>query len=269
MAAELSLVEKAKRAAAFQAIDDNYPQGARAIGIGSGSTIVYAVERIAQLRDEGKIDPSKTVFVPTSFQSNQLILAAGLTPAPIEQFSVGDLAIVIDGADEVDPLLNCIKGGGACQFQEKLVGQCAQKFVVIADSSKKSGKLGTRWTQGVPIEVVPGAYPKVTADLKRLGAKTVTLRSGGKAKAGPAITDNGNLVLDAHFGPIEPADVRRLDIQIKLLVGVVETGLFNNAAVAYFGEPDGSASVVQRPPEAGPVDPNAIVEDAGRPIATI
>jgi ribose 5-phosphate isomerase A len=166
---------------------------------------------------------------------------------------------VVDGADEVDPFLNCIKGGGACLFQEKLVGQCARKFVIVADSSKKSSQLGTKWTQGVPIEVVPMAYPKVTADLLRLGAKEVTLRQGGKAKAGPVVTDNGNFILDTHFGAIEPREVRKLDIKIKLLVGVVETGLFNYASVAYFGETDGSASFLSRPSDAGAVDPNQIV----------
>jgi ribose 5-phosphate isomerase A len=243
----LSLVERAKQAAAYRAIDEHFPADAKVIGIGSGSTVVYCVDRIAQLPELKGINLKDVVFVPTGFQSKELILAAGLNVSSIDQYAVGELDVVFDGADEVDDQLNCIKGGGACLFQEKLVGQCSRKFVLVADSSKKSVKLGTKWIQGVPIEVVPIAYPKVRADLIALGAKEVTLRDGAKAKAGPVVTDNGNFILDTHFGPIDQHKVRELDIKIKLLVGVVETGLFNTAAVAYFGETDGTASTMTRP----------------------
>jgi ribose 5-phosphate isomerase A len=244
---EENLVEKAKRVAAYKAVDEHLLPNAKVVGIGSGSTVVYAVERIAQLKESGQIDVSQMMFVPTGFQSKQLILAANLNLGSIDQFSVGDLDVAIDGADEVDQQLNCIKGGGACLLQEKLVSQCARKFVIIADSSKKSSKLGTGWMQGVPIEVVTMAYSKVQNDLIALGAKQVTLRQGGRAKAGPIVTDNGNFILDAHFGAIEPWEVEQLDVKIKLLVGVVETGLFRNGAVAYFGETDGTASTMVRP----------------------
>lgn len=245
----LSLVERAKQAAAYRAIDEHFPTDAKIVGIGSGSTVVYCVERIAQLPQFKDIKLNEIVFVPTGFQSKELILAAGLKVSSVDQYAVGDLDVVFDGADEVDDQLNCIKGGGACLFQEKLVGQCARKFVLVADSSKKSVKLGTKWIQGIPIEVVPLAYPKVRSDLFALGAKEVTLRDGAKAKAGPVVTDNGNFILDTHFGPIDQHKVRELDIKIKLLVGVVETGLFNTAAVAYFGETDGTASTMTRPQE--------------------
>lgn len=243
----LSLVERAKQAAAYSAIDEHFPADAKVVGIGSGSTVVYCVERIAQLSELKGINLKEIVFVPTGFQSKELIIAAGLNVSSIDQYTVGQLDVVFDGADEVDDQLNCIKGGGACLFQEKLVGQCSRKFVLVSDSSKKSVKLGTKWIQGVPIEVVPLAYPKVRSDLIALGAKEVTLRQGGRAKAGPVVTDNGNFILDTHFGPIDQNKVRELDIQIKVLVGVVETGLFSTAAVAYFGETDGSVSTMVRP----------------------
>jgi ribose 5-phosphate isomerase A len=155
------------------------------------------------------------------------------------------LDVAIDGADEVDENLQCIKGGGACLFQEKLVAISAKKFIVVGgnlythrcahlDFRKHSKALGHTWTQGVPVEIVPIAHTKVLRDLLSLGAKNPQLRMGGKAKAGPIITDNGNFIIDAHFGEI--ADPEGLAKKIKEFVGVVEVGLFVNMAdAAYFG----------------------------------
>lgn len=234
----INLVEGAKKAAAYKAVDDNFPPNARVVGIGSGSTVVYVVERIAQRSDVGRI-----IFVPTGFQSRELLKAAGLNIGSIDNYKVGDLDIAFDGADEIDPQLNCIKGGGGCLFQEKLVSLCARKFVLVADYRKVSDALGSQWTQGVPIEVVGMSYTKVTKDLLRLGAKQVVLRQGGKAKAGPIVTDNNNLILDTVFPILQPNQVAALDRSIKLLVGVVETGLFTNADIAYFGEVNGTFSI--------------------------
>lgn len=234
-----SLVEQAKKAAAFRAVDENFPKNAKIVGVGSGSTVVYVAERLGQL-------PNKDLFVciPTGFQSKQLIIDNGLHLGTIEQFPKVDIAF--DGADEVDPQLNLIKGGGACLFQEKLVAEAADKFVVVADFRKKSPRsLGTQWRQGVPIEIVPNSYAKVTLDLLALGAVSVVLRQGGSAKAGPVITDNNNFLLDADFGEIE--DPVALHAQIKALVGVVETGLFTKMAdSAYFGEESGDVSVLRK-----------------------
>ena len=236
--APIDLVEEAKKAAAYRAVDEHFPQNAKVVGIGSGSTVVYVVDRIAQ-RD----DVSNVVFVPTGFQSRQLLQKAGLIVGSIDSYAVGDLDIAFDGADEVDSQLNCIKGGGGCLFQEKLVSQCARKFVLVADYRKKSESLGVQWTQGIPIEVVGMSYNKVTADLYNLGATNVVLRQGGKAKAGPIVTDNNNFILDTVFPALKPENVAELDRKIKLLVGVVETGLFLNGDVAYFGEVNGTYSV--------------------------
>lgn len=127
MATPQLTVESAKRLAAYRAVDEHFPPHARHIGIGSGSTVVYVVERIAQLSRE-ITDP--IVFVPTGYQSRELILRAGLKLGSIDMHT--ELEVAFDGADEVDPYLNCIKGGGACLFQEKLVAVCAKKFVVVA-----------------------------------------------------------------------------------------------------------------------------------------
>lgn len=230
-----SLIEKSKRIAAHRAVDENLPADARVVGVGSGSTVVYVAERLGQLPQK-----SQFVCIPTGFQSKQLIIDNGLTLGTIEQFPRVDIAF--DGADEVDSHLALIKGGGACLFQEKLVAEAAHKFIVVADFRKESSALGSKWTQGVPIEIVPNSYAKVTLDLQGLGARKVVLRQGGLAKAGPVVTDNNNFLLDADFGEI--ADPEKLHAQIKALVGVVETGLFTKmAAKAYFGQENGEVSV--------------------------
>ncbi|EMG46154.1 RKI1 Ribose-5-phosphate isomerase [Candida maltosa Xu316] len=230
-----SPVESAKKLAAYRAVDENFPENAKVIGIGSGSTVIYVAERIGQLKNKDSF-----TCIPTGFQSKQLIIDNGLKLGAIEQFP--DIDIAFDGADEVDPQLNLIKGGGACLFQEKLVAAAAKKFIVVADYRKESKKLGESWRQGVPIEIVPNSYAKVTQALYALGAKKVDLRQGGKAKAGPVITDNNNFLLDADFGEIE--DPEKLHVQIKLLVGVVDTGLFTQmASKAYFGEESGEVTL--------------------------
>lgn len=235
----------AKQAAGYKAIDNHLLPSFKYVGIGSGSTVVYCVERIAQLREKVP-EINSMYFVPTGYQSRQLIVDAGLPLMEIDQFSAGELDIVFDGADEVDSQLNCIKGGGGCQFQEKLVGKCSKKFIAVVDDSKISQRLGEHWLQGIPIEVVPSAHKKVAVDLKRLGASKVTLRSGGKSKAGPMVTDNANFVLDAYFGEIAPERVAELDRSIKLLVGVVETGLFDYADEVYIGRTSGPTEILTR-----------------------
>lgn len=123
------LIEKAKRAAGKAAVDNHYPKDAKFVGIGSGSTIVYVVEAIKELG----IDTSATRYVPTGFQSKQLIISAGLTAVEFDAIPEGTvLDIAFDGADEVDDELNLIKGGGACLFQEKIVALQAKEFICVA-----------------------------------------------------------------------------------------------------------------------------------------
>lgn len=125
----MSNIEDAKRAAGKVAIENHYPKGAKWVGIGSGSTIVYVVEAIK----ESGIDTSSTKFVPTGFQSKRLITSAGLAPVDFDVLPEGTvLDVAFDGADEVDDELNLIKGGGACLFQEKIVALQAKEFIVVA-----------------------------------------------------------------------------------------------------------------------------------------
>ncbi|KAG2205209.1 hypothetical protein INT46_007797 [Mucor plumbeus] len=230
-------IEEGKKLAAYQAVDEYISADHKVVGIGSGSTVVYVVERILQ-----KPELKHIVYVPTSFQSKLLILEGGLTLGSVEQYQ--EIDVTIDGADEVDEELNAIKGGGACQFQEKLVAEAAKKFVIVADFRKKSKKLGTEWVKGVPIEVVPMTYKSVMKSIDtKLSLKPISskLRMAVN-KAGPVVTDNGNFVIDTHFGALEnPAQLLK---ELKLLTGVYEVGLFcNMAEKAYFGEEDGSVKV--------------------------
>ncbi|KAI9294731.1 ribose 5-phosphate isomerase [Neoconidiobolus thromboides FSU 785] len=237
-------IEASKKLAAYQAVneyvlpllDNKSNNQPLAIGIGSGSTIVYVIDRLVEIRDK-LIDVK---LVPTSFQSKQLILNNGFTLGSLEE--INELEVAIDGADEVDSNLNAIKGGGACQLQEKIVASSSKKFILIADYRKNSKVLGENWKQGVPIEVIPYALNLVTKKITSLGGKP-TLRMSGGGKAGPVVTDNGMLVIDADFGLI--SNPKELLNQLIHITGVVEVGLFcDMATVAYFGNQDGTVTKV-------------------------
>jgi len=237
-AAISNVVEASKRLAAYTAVDRHILPQHKIIGIGSGSTVPYVVDRIV----EQGIEANKgRVFIPTGFQSKQLILTANLTLGDADQYPVID--VTIDGADEVDATLNCIKGGGACHLREKVLAEAAKTFVVVADYRKNSQVLGTTYLPGVPIEVAPAAYAHLLARVRTMGSPEAALRMA-KAKAGPVVTDNGNFVVDAPFDPAVLADPKELLVRLKMLTGVVEVGLFCDVAkAAYFGNQDGSVTI--------------------------
>jgi ribose 5-phosphate isomerase A len=159
----------------------------------------------------------------------------------VDQFPLID--VTLDGADEVDDNLNAIKGGGACHLREKVLAEAANEFVLIADARKNSSILGTKWKQGVPIEVAPFAWASVLNKLQRMGCKAPKLRLG-VAKAGPVVTDNGNFVIDAVFDEATMKKPQELLQSIKMLTGVLEVGLFcNMAKAAFFGLDDGTVLV--------------------------
>lgn len=228
--------EVGKLAAATKAVNENIQRG-QVVGIGSGSTIVFAVQRIAERnREEGL----NLICIPTSFQARQLIQENGLTLGSLE--TSPEIDVAIDGADEVDKDLNLIKGGGGCLMQEKIIASCAREFYVIADDRKDSEHLGTTWKKGVPIEVLPMAYKPVMKKIQQKIGGEAILRMASR-KAGPVVTDNGNFIIDWVFEGKQ--DWAYVEAALKQIPGVLETGLFlNMARKAYFGT--GEGQVVQR-----------------------
>lgn len=226
-------LEAAKKIAAEKAIDEHVRSGLK-IGIGSGSTIVYAVNRLAERVKNEKLD---IVCIPTSFQAKQLILLHGLKLGELETFPSLDVAI--DGADECDIKLNCIKGGGGCLLQEKIVASCAKYLVIIADHTKNSEFLTFNYKK-IPIEVTPMAYVPIKRKIESLVGGEAVLRMA-VAKAGPCVTDNGNFILDWFYEGSTSTDFDHINREVMMIPGVVDTGLFiGMAKKAYFGMPDGS-----------------------------
>ncbi|MDH5419273.1 MAG: ribose-5-phosphate isomerase RpiA, partial [Candidatus Bathyarchaeota archaeon] len=219
--------EEARKRAALEAV--KHVQDGFIVGLGSGSTAAYVIQEIGEkIRLEGL----RISGVPTSHQAMMLAVHCGVPLTTLNEHPQLDLAI--DGADQIDRDLNLIKGGGGALTREKIVASAANLFVIVADETKTVEKLGTNHT--IPIEVLPFALPTVMVKLRELKGKPV-LREGG-GKVGPSVTDNGNFVVDVDFGPVD--DVKKLDLQLKLIPGVIETGLFVGMAdVVYLGKPDG------------------------------
>ncbi len=226
-----NLIELGKKNAAFRAVEENVKKN-MILGIGSGSTVVYAVKRIAEINQSNNLSLK---CIPTSFQSHQLIVENRLTLVSLDQYPEIDLDI--DGADEIDKSLNLIKGGGGCLVQEKIIASASKMLVIIVDYTKKSEFLGEHWKKGVPIEIIPLAHVPIMKTLEKLGG-TPVLRMA-KAKAGPVVSDNGNFIIDADFGIIKnPLD---LNLKILQIPGVVDSGLFlGMAQMAYIGQEDGT-----------------------------
>tara|TARA_Y100001968_G_scaffold333954_1_gene401840 strand:- start:16572 stop:17282 length:711 start_codon:yes stop_codon:yes gene_type:complete len=204
-----------KRAVAEAAIDQI--KNGMILGLGSGSTAAMMIEALAAKLKTGEL--RDIVGVTTSFQGEVLASQLGI---PLQSFSsVKHIDLAIDGADEVDPDFQLIKGGGACHVQEKLVASIAQRFVVVVDSSKIVEKLNLEFL--LPIEVLPDAWESVKRRIANLGGES-ELRMA-KKKAGPVVTDQGNLVLDCKMngGISEPKDLERI---INNIPGVLENGLF-------------------------------------------
>ena len=194
-------------------------QSGMVVGLGSGSTAALMIQALGAKLKSGEL--SDVVGVTTSFQGEVLAAELGIPLKSLNAIERIDLAI--DGADEVDPAFQLIKGGGACHVQEKLVAVRADRFVVVVDSTKLVDTLNLGFL--LPVEVLPGAWRQVQTQLAAMGGDA-QLRMAVK-KAGPVVTDKGNLVLDVKFagGISDPAG---LEAAINNLPGVLENGLFVN-----------------------------------------
>lgn len=230
-------LEEAKKVAANYAVD-SFVSNNSILGIGSGSTVVYAVQRLAERVENENL---KVTCVPTSFQAKRLITKNNLPLGELDTNPVIDLTI--DGADEVDSKMTLIKGGGGCLLQEKIIASCSNKLIVIADYTKDAKKLGDRYKKGIPIEVVPMAYVPIKKKIEAMFGGKAKLRKA-IAKAGPVVTDNGNFILDWVF-PNTDFEWEKVNQDLTMIPGVVETGLFVNMCYkAFFGQPEGH--VVER-----------------------
>ena len=213
----MDLQNQMKQAVALAAVDQI--ENGMILGLGSGSTAALMIEALAMKIKSGEI--KDVVGVTTSFQGEVLASELGIPLKSLSSVSGIDLAI--DGADEVDPKFQLIKGGGACHVQEKLVAALAKKFIVVVDSTKLVKKLNLDFK--LPVEVLPSAWKQVQKTLQDLGGKG-NLRMAQK-KAGPIVTDQGNLILDLSFRHgIDQPDL--LESQINNIPGVLENGLFVN-----------------------------------------
>lgn len=190
------------------------------VGLGTGSTTAYAIEFIGDRLAKGEI--TNIVGVPTSFQAEVLAKKYGIPLTTLD--AIDHIDVAIDGADEVDPQKNLIKGGGAAHTREKVVDALADEFVVVVDSGKLTDKLGSTFL--LPVEVIPMAITPVMNALTKLGGKP-ELRMGIK-KAGPVVTDQGNLVVDVKFDSID--NPKELEKTINNIPGVLENGLFVGVA---------------------------------------
>ena len=221
---EKAKVEAAKKNAAYAAVQ--HVKDGFIVGLGSGSTAAYAIEALGERIKRERLS---VLAVPSSYQAFLLAVQYGIAVTTLEEHSV--LNVSVDGADQIDPKLNLIKGMGAALAREKIVASASKLNIIIADESKKTQMLGEKG-QVVPIEVLPFAISMVKSRIEAVGGKP-SLREG-KGKVGPVITDNGNVIMDADFGAISNAS--ELEVKLKMIPGVVETGLFINLAdMAYVG----------------------------------
>lgn len=202
-------LENLKAEAAKRAVE--YIKSGMRVGLGTGSTAKHAILEIARKIKSGELE--NIVGVATSIASENLARENGIT---IEDLDTQPLDVAIDGADEIAPNLDLIKGAGAALVREKLVELQAEEFIVVADYTKMVERLGEKFS--LPVEIVRFGYESTFDRLKKFGAPVLRVKNGETL-----ITDNGNFIADLKF---ETDDAAKLAQNLKQLSGVVETGLF-------------------------------------------
>ena len=207
-------VEALKKKAGIEACQ--FVKSGMKVGLGTGSTVKHTVIELGRRMSEEGLE---IVGVPTSLATEKLATEVGI---PLVELSeIDGLDIVIDGADEYDPDFQLIKGGGAALLREKIVAEESSSMIVVADDRKRVETLGAF---PLPIEVTPFSHEATVRALSRLLDCRVNIRMAGD---GPVVTDNGNMIADAHTGP-KISDPSSLEAQILQIAGVVQVGLFNN-----------------------------------------
>jgi ribose 5-phosphate isomerase A len=231
----MSWTDKARVSAAAQAVRELKDN--TTIGLGSGNTILHALELTAE---RIKKENLRISFIPTSYQVEIAAKKLGLKTTTLDEDTEPDLAL--DGADQVQwRTLDLVKGGGAALLREKIVDSTAKRLVIVVDEKKLARTLGG--IQPIPVEITPFGYASTIEKIRRISEKTGLRESSGKV--GPVITDNGNLIADAYF-----RNLRRPEIvheKLKKIPGVIETGLFLGMAdTAYVGRKDGHVDILRR-----------------------
>ena len=220
----MSWIDEAKKRAASEAV--KHVNDGFTVGLGSGSTAAYAIKGIGRRIQREKL---QILGVPTSHQALKLAVDSGIPITTLEEHP--QLNLTIDGADQIDKELNLIKGMGGALTREKIVASATRQLVIVADETKMAEKLGK--DQPLPIEVLPFAPQTVMLSIQKLGG--IPILREGTGKVGPVVTDNGNFIIDADFGPI--GNPKELNVQLKSIPGVIETGLFIGMAdVVYVGK---------------------------------
>ena len=206
-----------KKLAGEKAVE--YVESGMVVGLGYGSTAIHALRLIGEMIRRGELEGIRAI--PTADLIAEEALSAGIPLTSLEEHPRID--VTIDGADEVDPELNLIKGGGGALLREKIVAQASMLNIIVVDEHKLSPVLGTNFD--LPVEIIPFGRRPLEEYLRSLGAEPkVRTKTDGK----PFVTDNGNYILDCHFGTID--DPYALSVELKNKAGTVEHGLFLDLA---------------------------------------
>ena len=227
-------MDQAKSAAGRRAAE--FVQDGQTVGLGTGSTVRFTLERLTErIRDEGLAIRG----VPTSLDTESKARALGIPLIPLSEAPIIDLTI--DGADEIDPAFNMIKGGGGALLREKVIAALSTREIIVVHRAKCVERLGTTFL--LPVEIVPFARPAVLGRLKQLGTQPI-LRVTESGE--PYLTDNGNEILDCPFED-GIADAPALERSLAMIPGIVESGLFVGLAqVCVIGNDDGSVEVREK-----------------------
>src|SRR5215471_7542973 len=194
-----------------------YVQSGMIVGLGTGSTAIFATRYIAELLDRGQLRDIRAFATSKAVRDEAVKLGIPMLTEDMPQ----EIDLTIDGADEVDPHLNLIKGGGGALLREKIVAEATLREIIVVDESKLSPQLGTHWP--VPVEVLPYGWQSQARYLSTLGA-TVSLRRTHDGSV--ARTDQDNMILDCNFGPI--ANPQDLADKLSKRAGILENVLFLN-----------------------------------------